>query len=91
MRLIVDADDIYCITPENPLMNATHSFPKYCHQEDLNIPGVYMGRNAAFVKEYFPEWYMLYKRGHDDRIPMRAFPQTVNPTADNIALHLNPI
>ena len=44
------------------------------------------------MKEYYPDFYTLYARGHENRIAMRAFPQTVNnPTGDNIVLHLEPM
>ena len=93
VRLIVDSeDDMYCIPPEphaTPFLKPTFQFERYCHRGDINIPGVYMGRNAAYVKEYYPDFYPLYLSGHENRIAMRPFPQTVNnPTRDHITVYL---
>ena len=96
VRIFVDTpDDIYCIPPEPhkaPFMKPTFEFDRYCHGSAINIPGVYMGRNAAYVKEHYPVYYPLYLRGHENRMAMKPYPQTVNnPTGDKCVVHLTPM
>ena len=96
VRMIVDdPNDIYCIPPEPrkaPFLKPTYQFDRYTHGSAINTPGVYMGRNAAYVKEHYPDFYQLYLSGHDNRIAMQPFPQMVNnPTGDKCVVSLTPM
>ena len=87
---IVDSDDIFCNTPPNPFMNPTRGCDGFSRLTEINIPGVYRGRNAAFVKDLFPEMYQMYEEGHLNRERNRAFPQFINNlTGNHIRLHMN--
>ena len=88
--LIMDSDDIFCNTLSNPFMNPTHMCDGFSHLTEINIPGVYRGKNVAFVKDMFPEMYKMYKQGHENKAQNRAYPQFMNnPHGNNIRLHLN--
>ena len=60
---IVDLDDILCNTPPNPFMNPTHGCDGFSCLTEINIPGIYRGRNATFVKDLFPEITRCMKKG----------------------------
>ena len=87
----VDSDDILCNTPPNQFMNPTRGCDGFSCLTEINIPSIYRGRNAAFLKDLFPEMYQMYE-GHLNRERNRAFPQYINnPTGNHIRLHMNPI
>ena len=89
---IVDSDDIFCNTPPNPFMNPMCGCDGFSRLTEINIPGIYRGRNATFVKDRFPELYQMYEEGHLNREHNRAFPQFINnPTGNHIRLHMNPM
>ena len=89
---IVDSDDILCNTPPNPFMNPMRGCDGFSRLTEINIPGIYRGRNAMFVKDLFPEMYQMYEEGHLNRECNRAFPQFINNlTGNHIRLHMNPM
>ena len=89
---IVDSDDIFCNTPPNPFIHPTHACEGFSCLTEINIPGIYRGKNAAFVKDLFPEMYQMYEQGHHNKEHNRVFPQFVNnPHGNHIRLHMNPM
>ena len=47
----------------------------YSRSTLINIPGLYTGVNAGWVKEEVPEMYEIWKQGHWNKQHSRAFPQ----------------
>ena len=87
---IVDSDDIFCNTPPNPFMNPMRGCDGFSRLTEINIPGIYRGRNTTFAKDLFPEMYQMYEEGYLNRERNRAFPQFINnPTGNHIRLHMN--
>ena len=73
-------------------MNPTHVCDGFLRLTEINIPGVYQGKNTAFIKDMFPEMYKMYEQGHENKAQNREYPQFMNnPHGNNIRLHLNPM
>ena len=68
VRQIIDSDDLYILTPEHEFMHPTKEVDGKGKSPAINVPGIYRGFNAAFVKDYFPEMYDVYIQGHENRI-----------------------
>ena len=49
---------------------------------NIMVPGLYMGLNAAFVKEKYPEYYPIWLEGHQNRINKIAYPTSILRTPD---------
>ena len=52
----------------------------------ITIPGLYMGLNAAYIKEKFPEFYPIWIEGHRNRLAKIAYPTSILRTNDGQAL-----
>ena len=92
VRRIVDSDDLYVLTPENEFMHPSKEVDGKGKKPAINVPGIYRGLNAVFIKDYYPEMFDMYIQSHKNRIAECAYPQSVNcPHGDEITLHLNPM
>ena len=92
VRRIVDSDDLYVLMPENEFMHPSKEVDGKGKNPAINVPGIYRGLNAVFIKDYYPEMFDVYIQGHENRIAECAYPQSVNcPHGDEITLHLNPM
>ena len=78
VRRIVDSDDLYVLTPENEFMHPSKEVDGKGKNPAINVPGIYRGLNAAFIKDYYPEMFDVYIQGHENRIAECAYPQSVN-------------
>ena len=54
--------------PENEFMHPTKEVDRKGKKPAINVPGIYRGLNAAFVKDYYPEMFDVYIQGHENRI-----------------------
>ena len=92
VRRIVDSDDLYVLTPEKEFMHPSKEVDGKGKNPAINVPGIYRGLNAAFIKDYYREMFDVYIQGHENRIAECAYPQSVNCShGDEITLHLNPM
>ena len=51
----------------------------------ITIPGLYMGLNSAFIKEKFPEFYLIWVEGHCNHLAKIAYPTSILCTSNGQA------
>ena len=52
---------------------------------DITVPGLYLGLNAAYVKDRYPAFYPIWIEGHANRLNKIAYPASILCTPDSRA------
>ena len=74
LNTLVNSDGLL-LTPQEHFMHPGTLLEGYSRSTPINIPGLYTGVNAGWVKEEVLEMYEIWKQGHWNRQHNRAFPQ----------------
>ena len=49
---------------------------------DITVPGLYLGLNAAYVKDRYPDFYPIWIEGHENRIKKIPYPTSILRTPE---------
>ena len=52
---------------------------------DITVPGLYLGLNAAYVKDRYPDFYPIWIEGHENHIKKIPYPTSILQTPEGRA------